>query len=220
MRKLIVKEWITLDGIFDGDTMDEWFHPFQSDEKIEYIQNMVQASDAMLYGRTTYEMLAPYWSKFKHNEMGIAEKLNSVPKFVVSSSLKSADWNNSTIIRNNVVEEISRLKNQPGQQILIDGSATLVQSLMGTALIDEYQFLVHPIMVGKGRRFFRDSMHTPALKLVKTKTFPLGVMLVCYQPAKLLSFPNIDIHPCFFHSNLFILGSKQPLSLNEIPVLS
>ena len=184
MRKLIVKEWITLDGIFDGDSMDEWFHPFQSDERIEYIQNTVQATDAMLYGRTTYEMLAPYWSKFKNNEMGIAEKLNSVPKFVVSASLESADWNNTTIIRNNIVEEISRLKNQSGQQILIDGSATLVQSLMGTALIDEYQFLVHPIMVGTGKRFFRDGMHTPALKLVKTKTFPLGVMLVCYQPAK------------------------------------
>ena len=184
MRKLIVKEWITIDGIFDGDTMDEWFNPFQSDERIEYIQSMIQSSDAMIYGRKTYEMLAPYWSKFKNNEMGIAEKLNTVPKYVVSSSLKTADWNNSFIIPSNIVEEISRLKNQPGQQILIDGSATLVQSLMGTALIDEYQFLVHPIVVGKGKKFFREGMHTPDLKLVKTKTFPLGVMLVCYQPVK------------------------------------
>jgi len=184
MRKLIVKEWITLDGIFDGDTMEEWFSPFQSEERIEYVQNTVQSSDAMLYGRKTYEMLAPYWSKFKNNEMGIAEKLNSVPKYVVSSSLKSANWNNTSVISSNIVEEVSRLKNQPGQQILIDGSATLVQSLMGTALIDEYQFLVHPIVVGKGKKFFREGMHTPNLKLVKTKTFPLGVMLVCYQPAK------------------------------------
>lgn len=184
MRKLIVKEWITLDGIFDGDTMEEWFSPFQSEERIEYVQSTVQSTDAMLYGRKTYEMLAPYWSKFKNNEMGIAEKLNNVPKYVVSSSLKSANWNNTSIINSNIVEEVSRLKNQPGQQILIDGSATLVQSLMGTALIDEYQFLVHPIVIGKGKKFFREGMHTPNLKLVKTKTFPLGVMLVCYQPAK------------------------------------
>ncbi len=184
MRKLIVKEWITLDGVFDGDTMNEWFNPFQSDERIEYIQNTIQSSDAMIYGRNTYEMLAPYWSKFKNNEMGIAEKLNAVPKYVVSSSLKKADWNNTTIIQGNVVEEIARLKVQTGQQILLDGSASLVHSLMGTALIDEYQFLVHPIMVGKGKRFFRNGMHTPELKLVKTKTFPLGVMLLTYQPTK------------------------------------
>ena len=127
-------------------------------------------------------MLAPYWSALKNN--GTADKLNSVPKYVVSSTLKKAEWNNTTIIKKNVVEEITKLKQQPGQEIRIAGSATLVQSLMEADLIDEYRFLVHPIIMGSGMRFFKDGTHTTRLKLVKTKTFPLGVVLLCYQPMR------------------------------------
>jgi dihydrofolate reductase len=131
-------------------------------------------------------MLAPYWSALRNNEFGIADKLNSAPKYVVSSTMKKADWNNSTIIRDakRVVAEITRLKQQPGQKILIPGSATLVQSLMEAELIDEYRFLVHPIIMGRGKRFFKDGLPTTRLKLVKTKTLGLGVMLLCYQPAE------------------------------------
>jgi dihydrofolate reductase len=128
-------------------------------------------------------MLAPYWSSLKNNEMGVAAKLNSVSKFVVSSTLKKTEWNNSTIIKDNVVVRITKLKQQPGHEIQIEGSATLVQSLMEANLIDEYQFLVHPVIMGSGKRFFKDGMHTTGLKLVKTQTLDKGVILLCYQPA-------------------------------------
>jgi dihydrofolate reductase len=184
LRKLVASEWVTLDGVFDADTMKEWFEPYDSDERRNYIRENVLTSDAFLVGRVTYEMLAAYWPNQKKNEMGIADRLNSAPKYVVSSTLKKAEWNNSTIINENVVEEISKLKQQPGQNILMFGSATLVQSLMEADLIDEYRFLVHPIIMGSGKRFFKDGMATTKLNPVKTQTLNLGVLLDCYQPAK------------------------------------
>ena len=182
-RRIVVSEWVTLDGIFDAHTMEQWFNPYHSDDRTGYITEMILASDAFLLGRVTYAMLAPYWSALRNNEMGIAERVNSAPKYVVSSTLKSGEWNNSTIIRDNVVEEITKLKQQPGQDVLITGSATLVLSLMAADLIDEYRFLVHPIIVGSGKRFFKDGMHTTKLRLVKSKALDLGVNLLCYQPA-------------------------------------
>jgi hypothetical protein len=86
MRKLVVSEWMALDGIFDADTMDQWFHPYQSNDRAEYIQEGVLGSDIFLFGRVTYEMLAPFWSQAKKNEMGIADKMNSMAKYVVSSA--------------------------------------------------------------------------------------------------------------------------------------
>jgi dihydrofolate reductase len=184
MSKLIVSTWMTLDGIFDADSMNQWFSPYDSEERQEYIRDGILSADAILFGRTTYEMLAPYWSSLKNNEMGIAAKLNSVAKFVVSSTLEKAEWNNSTIIKGKVAEEITRLKQLPGEEIQIEGSATLVHSLAETDLIDEYRFLVHPVIIGSGKRFFKDGMHTNGLRLVKTKTFDRGVVLLCYQPAR------------------------------------
>jgi dihydrofolate reductase len=184
MRKLVVSAWVTLDGVFDADSMDQWFLPYDSVERQEYIRDGILASDALLLGRTTYEMLAPYWSSLRNNEMGVADKLNSVPKYVVSSTLKEATWNNSTVIKQDVVEEIAKLKDQAGQEIQIEGSAALVQSLMETGLIDEYRFLVHPIVMGSGRRFFKEGMHTTRLQLLDTTTLDLGVNLLRYQRAK------------------------------------
>jgi dihydrofolate reductase len=181
LRKLVVSEWLTLDGVFDADSMKEWFEPYESEDRQEYIKENVLTSDAFLVGRVTYEMLAGYWPNQKNNEMGVADRLNSAPKYVVSSTLKKAEWNNSTIINEDVVEEITKLKQQPGQDILVFGSANLVQSLMAADLVDEYRFLVHPIIMGSGKRFFRDEMVATKLKLVKTKTLALGVTLDCYQ---------------------------------------
>ena len=182
MRKLVVSEWMTLDGVFDADTMKEWFEPYDSPERQNYIKENVLTSDAFLVGRVTYEMLASYWPNQKNNEMGIADRLNSAPKYVVSSTIKKAEWNNSTIINEDVVEEVTKLKQEPGQDILMFGSATLVQSLMEADLIDEYRFLVHPTIMGAGKRFFKDGMLATKLKLVKTETLNSGVTLDCYQP--------------------------------------
>ena len=184
MRKLVVSEWVTLDGVLDADSMDVWFNPYHSEERAAYITKTVHEADALLLGRVTYEMLASYWPYQKNDDNGPASKLNSAPKYVVSSTPLKATWNNSTRIKEYVVEEVTRLKQQPGQDILITGSPTLVQSLMQTDLIDEYKFLVHPIIMGSGKRFFKEGMDTTRLKLVKTQTFNLGVVLLCYQPAK------------------------------------
>jgi dihydrofolate reductase len=90
MRKIVVSAWVTLDGVFDADTMEQWFNPYDSNERQAYIKAGILACDAILLGRVTYEMLAPYWSALKNNEMGVADKLNSVPKYVVSSTLKKS----------------------------------------------------------------------------------------------------------------------------------
>ena len=184
MRKIVVSESVTVDGIFDAETMGQWVYPHASDERDECIKKIVEASDTLLYGRTTYELHAPYWSGQKNNEYGIADRLNSVPKYVVSSTPLKAQWNNSTIIEKNVVEEIAKLKRQPGQDILIMGSAILVESLAQAGLIDEYKLLVHPAIMGSGKRFFKDGMGMTQLKLVESKTLSLGVVLLCYEPAK------------------------------------
>lgn len=182
MRKIVVKEWVTLDGVFDADNMDQWWIPYDSVERQEHIIEGMLGCDAYLLGRATYEMLAPYWSAQENDENGPASWLNSVRKYVVSSTLEEAEWNNSTIIKENAVEAITKLKQQPGKDILIDGSATLVQSLMEADLIDEYRFLVQPIIMGSGKRFFKEGMPTTRLKLVKSKTLDLGVVALTYQP--------------------------------------
>jgi dihydrofolate reductase len=183
MGKLIVSEWLTLDGIFDADTMAQWFIPFDSEDRRQYIIGTMDACDAILFGRTTYEMLAPYWSPLKNNEDGLADKINSVHKYVVSSTLTKADWNNTTIIKDNVVEAVAKLKEQD-VEIHIEGSATLVQLLVEAGLIDEFRFLVHPIIAGSGKRFYRDGMNTEGMKLIKSQTLDKGVLLLCYQAGK------------------------------------
>jgi len=181
MRKLVVSAWISIDGVFDADTMPQWFSPFDSIGKNEYIRDSIMKADALLIGRTTYEMLAAYWPLQLNDDNGPAGKINSMEKFVVSTTLEKPAWNNSTIINKNIIEEIRELKNQNGNEIQIPGSATLVHSLMKANLIDEYRFLVHPIIMGSGKRFFKDEMKTSGMKLILTQTFDKGVVLLCYQ---------------------------------------
>ena len=181
MRKLVVSAWISIDGVFDADTMPQWFSPFDSLSKNEYIRDSIVKADALLIGRTTYEMLASYWPLQLNDDNGPAGTINSMEKFVVSTTLEKPAWNNSTIINKNIIEEIRELKKQNGNEIQIPGSATLVQSLMKANLIDEYRFLVHPIIMGSGKRFFKDEMKTSGMKLILTQTFDKGVVLLCYQ---------------------------------------
>jgi dihydrofolate reductase len=182
MRKLIVLERLTLDGIFDATSMDKWDFPYNSEARMAVIAEGIHASDAYLLGRTTYEMLAPGWSALKNNEHGIADKLNSMAKYVVSSTLEKAEWNNSTIIKTNALEEIGKLKKQPGGSILVHGSAKLVHSLLLANLVDELQILVHPFVWGSGAKFFKDGVQPVKLELIEPKSLELGVVLLRYQP--------------------------------------
>jgi dihydrofolate reductase len=186
MRKIIVTEWLTLDGAFDADPkhFEKWFLPYHSEARAQHIQRNILGCGALLMGRMTYEALAPYWSPMKNNEMGVADKMNATEKHVVCSTLKRQVWNNTKgIFDGNVMEEIARLKQSDGDCILVPGSATLVHSMMAKNLIDEFRFLVHPIVLGPGRRFFAEGMPTTRLDLVRSEALDLGVVELCYQPS-------------------------------------
>jgi len=181
MRKLWVKAWMTFDGVFDADTMDDWWQNTNSPERMAYIMEQYSQGDIYMMGRVTYEMLWPGWSTQTTGD-GPGPILNRMHKYVISKTLTEAPWKESTIIRENVAEEITKLKQQSGGDIIIDGSATLVQSLQGTDLIDEYRFLVEPFIMGRGRRFFPDGTPQIKLKLVESKTLGSGTLALIYQP--------------------------------------
>ena len=138
----------------------------------------------ILFGRVTYQGMASYWpTPFAiENDPVIAAQMNGFPKIVISHTLDKAEWNNTRLIKDNVAEEITKLKQQPGKDIIIDGSASLVQSLMGTDLIDEYRFLVLPFIMGRGRRFFPEGTPPTKLRLVESKMLSFGALALIYQP--------------------------------------
>ena len=180
MRKLVVSEFITLDGIIEAP--EKWQFPYLSEDVSEQIVAEIHSTESSLLGRITYDIFAASWPQRTHNEFGVADKLNSEPKYVVSSTLDKAEWNNSTLIKGNVEEEVRKLKQQPGGTIRIVGSASLIQSLMKTDLIDEFRLIVHPVIVGQGKRLFNNGIEATHLKLVEAKTFKSGVVLLSYQP--------------------------------------
>ncbi len=180
-RKVIASEWTTLDGVFDASTLDTWFAPYHTDERGQIIDAAIHAADALLFGRVTYEMLSQYWSRLKNNEMGIADRLNSLPKYVASNTLKRADWNNTTILDGNVAGKIRELQQQPGQDILIFGSAALVRSLLPLGLVDEVHLLVQPIVVGAGKRLFEEGVPTTRLQLIDSRPLAAGVVNLRYR---------------------------------------
>ncbi len=178
MRKIIVSEFVSADGVMEAPDM--WQFPFQTEEMGAITERQTNDADAFLLGRVTYEIFAGFWPTQTHNEFGVADKLNSAPKYVVSTTLQKADWNNSTLIKSNVIEEIRRLKQQPGGKIGIIGSSVLVHSLLNAGLIDEIQVLVHPIVLGKGVRLFVDGYRT-SMKLADSKILANGVVFLSYQ---------------------------------------
>ena len=179
MRRVIVSTYVTLDGVMEAP--EKWSLKFWNDEHAKYAHDQLFASDTLLMGRLVYEGFADSWPS-RRNEF--ADRMNSLPKYVVSTTLDEAEWNNSTIIRENVAEEVSELKQQPGQDILMHGSAELMHTLKRHDLIDEYRLWVHPILVGSGKRLFREESAAKALRLVDTTTFSSGVVILSYQPAQ------------------------------------
>lgn len=183
MRKLWVKAWITLDGVFDAATMGHWWQNTNSPERMQYITEEYSKGDAYLLGRVTYEMLWPGWSTQTTGD-GPGPILNRMHKYVVSTTLTEAPWKESTIISGNVMDEIARLKQQPGKDIIVDGSATLVQTLMRAGLIDEFRFLVQPFVMGTGRRFFPEGTPPTNLRLVESRALGFGSLALVYQPTR------------------------------------
>ncbi len=189
MGKVVVSEFVSLDGVMEDPGGAEGFDrggwAFQFDrgpEGDKFKLDEVLASDALLLGRVTYQGFAEAWPS-RTDDVGFADKMNSMPKFVVSTSLDEVEWNNSRLINGNVAEEVSGLKRQQGGDILVAGSGQLVQTLMQCDLVDEYRLMVFPVVLGQGKRLFRDGGETTALRLVDTK--PVGsVVILTFQPAE------------------------------------
>lgn len=179
-RKLIVTEFVTLDGVIEAP--HKWSFEFWNDAIGKFKHDETFASGAQLLGRKTYDTFAEAWPSRQDPE-GFADRFNSMPKYVVSSSLKGdLAWNNSRLVKGNVADEIAKLKKQPGQDIVVHGSHTLVQYLIKHGLVDQFHLLVFPVVLGAGLRLFAEGTQAK-LRLVESKTFETGVTLLIYQPA-------------------------------------
>ncbi len=181
MRKLVVSEFVSLDGIVEDP---RWTFQFESEERNQFKFDELAASDALLLGRFTYEGFAAAWPQMEEQTGEYGAWMNGYPKHVVSTTLEEPlEWNNSTLVKGDVAEEVSRLKDQPGKDILVFGSGDLVNTLMQHDLVDEYRLMVFPIVLGSGKRLFGASEDTKTLKLIGTRTLGSGVVVLSYGPA-------------------------------------
>ena len=177
---------MSLDGVIESP--EKWSLRYWNDEISRFKLDELFTSEAHLLGRMTYQGFVVTYQGFaaawpsENDRQIFVDRMNRLPKYVVSTTLEKAEWNNSSLIKGNLVEEISRLKQQPGQDILIAGSATLIQTLRQHDLIDAYRLLVYPVVLGSGKRLFQDGSKTN-LRLVESKSLPSGVVLLEYQPA-------------------------------------
>lgn len=175
MRDLVVTTFLSLDGVMEAPA---WTVPYWNDDIAKFKGDETSASDALLLGRVTYQGFAAAWPESKDEG---AAYFNSVRKYVVSTTLDKAEWNNSVLIKDNIVEAIARLKQQEGKDIAVHGSATLVQTLMKHDLVDRYRLLVYPVVLGKGTRLFQDGT-TATLRLVSAQSLSSGVAALLYEP--------------------------------------
>ncbi len=182
MRKVVVSVYTTLNGVMSPV---DWPFPYASEDRGKYMRDLLFASDALLMGRGTYEGFAAVWptrtdADAGPGEEGFSERINSIPKYVVSTTLNEVTWNNSHIIRGNVAEEVARMKQQPGQNILIYGAGPVAHTLLLHRLIDELRVWIYPVIIGvtdSTKRLFEDASDIAALKLVETKPFSSGIVV-------------------------------------------
>jgi dihydrofolate reductase len=185
MRKLYLFDMITLDGFFEGPNREiEWHNV--DEEFNDFAIEQLGSTDILLFGRVTYELMAGYWPTATaiKNDPTIAGRMNSISKIVFSKTLQQADWHNTRLIRENPAGEISILKQQPGKDIAIFGSAELATGLRELDLIDEYRIMVNPVVLGSGKPLFKGIHDKLKLRLLKTKTFGSGNVLLYYQHDK------------------------------------
>ena len=178
MRTLAITQNITLDGSIE--MLGDWFDPQgqaeadNSDLLVELHRQDSQA-DGFLVGRHTFEALRGYWPEQTDDPTRISDYLNEVQKYVVSSTMTEPEWENSTVLSGDPVDEVSALKEQPGQDIVVTGSITLCHALVEAELVDEYRLFVYPVVQGRGRRLFPDGFECPELRLLEAKAFESGI---------------------------------------------
>jgi dihydrofolate reductase len=181
MRKITAGLFISLDGVVEAP--EQWTGPYFNDEVGQAVGKLMAPNDAMLLGRVTYEGFA---AAFGGQSGGMADQMNNTPKYVVSDTLSSADWQNSTLIsgqRVDVAGQISELKQQPGQTIGMSGSSTLVSWLLRQGLLDQLDLLVFPVVLGSGKRLFSEPDGQVPMKLAGSEAFGTGVVHLTYAPA-------------------------------------
>jgi dihydrofolate reductase len=189
IRKLIVSEFVTLDGVMEDPGGSEktahggWAFQFErGPEGDKFKLDELYASDALLLGRVTYQGFAEAWPS-RTGEF--ADKMNGMSKYVVSTTLEKAEWKNSSLIKENIPEAISKLKKGPGQNILVAGSCRLVRALIQHDLVDEYRLMVYPVLLGRGKRLFNDGSEAHSLRLVEAKPVgAAGVITLVYHPER------------------------------------
>jgi dihydrofolate reductase len=176
-RKVISTFFVSLDGVVEAP--QDWHFPYFNAEMGQAIGGAMQTADAMLCGRVTYREWAEFWPE-ADNEM--ADYMNSTPKYVASTTLQGVDWANSHLLDGDVPSAVAALKQQPGKDIVMSGSATLARSLLRAGLVDELHLMIHPVVVGRGARLFPDG-DSHALELLESTTFETGVVHAVYEPA-------------------------------------
>jgi dihydrofolate reductase len=186
MRKLIVFNHVSLDGYFvDGNGEMRWAHATHQDtEWDEFVSGNASGGGALVFGRITYELMASFWpTPFAIETMPVvAEGMNNLPKVVFSKTLAQASWNNTTLVKGDPAAEMRKMKQAPGDDMVILGSGSIVSQLAQERLIDEYQIVVNPIILGEGRTMFDGLKESQRLKLTKTRAFGNGNVLLCYEP--------------------------------------
>jgi dihydrofolate reductase len=192
MRKVLLQMQISLDGFVAGPTGEQYWMVWNWDDILkQYVSDIADSVDTMLIGRVTYEGMANYWPSAATNpeamadEIAFANKMNELNKVVFSSTLSSVEWSNSRLATENVETEIAKLKQQPGKDIIIYGGATIVSSLIKCGIIDEYHLFVNPVVLGNGMPIWNSVTDRMNLKLIKTTTSSIGIIILCYQPEKL-----------------------------------
>jgi len=180
MRKVVSGLFISLDGVTESP--DQWQFDHFDAEMGAAMGAFIAEEDAILLGRVTYQEWAPYWPT--STDEPYASHINNTPKYVVSTTLDKVEWKNSTLVKVPLAEEIARLKKQPGKNIGVAGSPTLVSSLLQNDLLDELILMIHPVVVGRGKRLFQDGNDLKRLKLVDSQITSTGVSILTFQPLR------------------------------------
>lgn len=187
MQKLIVFNHVTLDGYFvDANGSMEWARTEKEDAEWNAFvsENTNSGESTLLFGRITYELMTRYWPTpmaIKHDK-AVAERMNSLPKVVFSRTLNEATWNNTKLVKSDLLAEVRTMKQGPGDGLTVIGSGTIVSQLAQEGLIDEYQVIVNPVILGKGRSMFEGVREKLVLRLRKSRTFGNGHVYLCYEP--------------------------------------
>jgi dihydrofolate reductase len=178
MRKIVANLFISLDGV--AEAPDKWHFQWFNDEMMEIVQRGIESSDAMLLGRRTYQEFASYWPAA---EGEMADQMNGIAKYVVSRTLTTADWQNTTLVDGDVEARLKELKESDGKDINIVGSPTLIRTLLAAGLVDELSLLIHPVALGSGARLFPEGSDKQMLDVVSTRALSTGVLHVVYRAA-------------------------------------